>query len=225
MIEPGVARPVRAVLFDLDGTLVDSLPTIAAAMSEAAALHGLHAAAEDIVPYIGAPMNVLVEDLFGVSPEIGRIVAADYLRIYHGSYIARTPPQPGAAALLDRLAGTGVRLAVVTNKRDEGAHLMVEVEGWRDRFEVVHGRESGAAKPDPEAAYAALRKMRIDASEAAFVGDTEFDMNCGRDAGLPFVIGLTGGRTAEHLRQHGATHVVDSLDEVGTILVGSGVRS
>lgn len=223
MIDASGLGHLKAVLFDLDGTLVDSLPTIAEAMAEAARLHGLDADPEEIIPRIGAPMDILVEELYGVSPEAADAVNDDYIRLYESTFIQRTPTLPGATALLEALRAAGLRLAVVTNKRDEGARLMTEVVGWTGMFEVVHGRDSGAPKPEPEAALAVLRKMGLEPSEAAFVGDTEFDMNCGRDAGLAAVIGLVGSRSAEHLRQHGATHLVHALSEVAPLLLGTGV--
>jgi phosphoglycolate phosphatase len=170
-------------------------------------------------------MNILVEELYGVSPDVANLVNDEYLRLYHTGYIQKTPAHDGAGALLEALHEAGLRLAVVTNKRDEGARLMTEIQGWRHLFEVVHGRESGAPKPEPEAALAALRVLGVPPSEAAFVGDTEFDMNCGRDAGLPFVIGLVGSRDAEKLRAEGATHIVHSLSEVAPILLGAEVAA
>ncbi len=217
------AARVKAALFDLDGTLVDSLPTIADAMAEAARMHGLAATADQIIPYIGAPMNILVEEIYGVSPEVANAVNEDYVRVYHSQFIGLTPPNPGAGALLEALGAAGVRMAIVTNKRDEGAHLMTDIQGWLHHFEVVHGRESGAPKPLPEAALAALRKLGISPAEAAFIGDTEFDMNCARDAGVAVVVGLVGSRDADRLRAEGATHIVHSLDEVATLLLAAEV--
>ncbi len=214
---------VEAVLFDLDGTLVDSLPTIASAMAQAARMHGLEADAQQIVPLIGAPMNILVEELFGVSSDVANAVNEDYLRLYHSIHLPETPSHAGATELLDALAGAGMRLAIVTNKRDEGARLMTQLMGWIDRFDVIHGRDSGASKPDPEAALGVLRKLQVSPSAAAFVGDTEFDMNCGRDAGLAAVIGIVGSRDEDRLRAEGATHVVRTLGEVATVLLGAGV--
>lgn len=215
---------IRAVLFDLDGTLVDSLPTIASAMAEAARLHGIDATPAQIVPRIGAPMDILVEELYGVSRDVAEAVNRDYVRLYHQSYIRQTPPHAGASGLLHALHDAGLRLAVVTNKRDEGARLMVDIQGWHHLFEVIHGRDSGAPKPDPEAALAVLRKLEIDPAQAAFVGDTEFDMNCARDAGIGIVVGLVDTRTADHLRAEGATHLASSLGEVETLFIGAEVR-
>jgi phosphoglycolate phosphatase len=217
---------IRAALFDLDGTLVDSLPTIAEAMTEAVRLHGLDANPQEIIPLIGAPMNLLVEQIYGVSGEVADQINADYLRIYHGDYIDRTPPNPGAGTLLHGLHRAGMTLGIVTNKNEEGGRRMVAIQRWGDYFQVVAGRDSAAhPKPHPEAALAALRRLDVPREEAAFVGDTEFDMNCGRDAGLAVVIGLVGARSAEHLRDSGATHVIHHLSEVAAIVGGVGAAS
>jgi phosphoglycolate phosphatase len=210
---------IRGALFDLDGTLVDSLPTIADAMTEAVRLHGLDADPQEIIPLIGAPMNILVEEIYGVSREVADLINADYLRIYHGDYIERTPPNPGAGDLLRRLHSDGVTLGIVTNKNEEGGRRMVAIQGWDDYFQVVAGRDSAAhPKPHPEAALAALRRLDIAPTDAAFVGDTEFDMNCARDAGLAIVIGLIGARSGDQLQGGGATHVIHHLSEVAGII-------
>jgi HAD superfamily hydrolase (TIGR01509 family) len=216
---------LRVALFDLDGTLVDSLPTIAAAMSAAGALHGHHATPEEIVPRVGAPMEILAAEMFGVTPEVAEAINQDYLRLYHADFLPQTPPHEGATALIEALRSAGVTLGIVTNKRLEGAERMLALQGWNSLFDVVHGRDSSVPKPDARAALAALEVLDARPQEAAFVGDTEFDMNCGRDAGLAMVIGITGVRDADALRAEGATHVVDRLDQVTPLLLGAGVTS
>lgn len=214
---------IRVALFDLDGTLVDSLPTIAAAMSAAGALHGHHAAPEVIMPRVGAPMEILAAEMFGVPADVANAINDDYLRLYHADYLPQTPPHEGATALLTALHDAGLRLGIVTNKRLEGAQRMVSLQRWDEVFEVVHGRDSSVPKPDPRAALSALAALDARPEESAFIGDTEFDMNCGRDAGMAMVIGLTGARDADALRAEGATHVVHHLDEVAPLLLGARV--
>lgn len=210
---------IRAALFDLDGTLVDSLPTIADAMAEAVRLHGLDADPQEIIPQIGAPMNILVEEIYGVSRELADEINSDYLRIYHGDYIERTPPNPGAGELLEGLHTSGIALGIVTNKNEEGGRRMATIQRWTDLFTVINGRDTAAhPKPHPEAALHALRALGVDPAHAAFVGDTEFDMNCARDAGIAVIIGLVGARNEEQLRARGATHVIRHLSEVTEIL-------
>lgn len=212
---------VRAALFDLDGTLVDSLPTIAEATVEAFTRHGHPVTIEAVLPRIGPPMEVVARELTGVGLEESQAMYTSYQDLYYSEYIQRTPPHEGAHALVDALSAAGVALGVVTNKNEYGGRLMVTVQGWDGRFGSIVGRDTAAGpKPSPEAALFALRALNVPPSQAALVGDTEFDMNCGRDAGLAFVIGVTGARTAAYLRAEGATHVVDTLAEAGSILLG-----
>lgn len=210
---------LRGVLFDLDGTLADSLDTIAQAMVEAIGLHGHAVTMDDIRPRVGPPMHALARDLTGVSMEEAEAMFQDYLRIYHDRYIRSTPPCPGADGLVRCLHASGLALGVVTNKVEEGGRIMVEAQGWADLFGAVAGRDTSKPKPHPEAALHVLRRLDVAPEQAAIVGDTEFDMNCGRDAGLAVVIGVTGMRGAAYLRSEGATHVVDHLDEVGPLLL------
>jgi len=212
---------VRAVLFDLDGTLVDSFATIAEATVEAFARHGHAVTIEAVLPCIGPPMDVVARELTGASAEESQAMYTSYQDLYYSEYIQRTPPHAGAHAVVEALGAAGVALGVVTNKNESGGRLMVTVQGWAGRFGSIVGRVTASLpKPSPEAALFALRALDVPPADAALVGDTEFDMNCGRDAGLAYVIGITGARTADHLRAEGATHVVDTLDEVGTLLLG-----
>jgi HAD superfamily hydrolase (TIGR01509 family) len=214
------APPLRGVLFDLDGTLADSLDTIAQAMVEAIALHGHAVTLDDVWQRVGPPMQVLAREVTGATVEEAEAMFRDYLRIYHDRYIRQTPPRAGADALVRRLHDAGLALGVVTNKVEQGARIMVESQGWSDLFRAVAGRDTASeSKPHPEAALHVLRLLGVHPNEAAIIGDTEFDMNCGRDAGLAMVIGVTGARSAEHLRAEGATHVVDHLDEVAPLVL------
>lgn len=214
--------PVRLVMFDLDGTLVDSTGSVADAMVEAFAPHGIVATREELVPIIGAPVATFVRDHYGLSEERAQQISTDYLELYHAKYIGRTQPHPGADALVRELCRRGYSLALVTNKADRGAREILGLMGWSDRFAVISSRESATAKPHPDAALSVLRALRLTPVEAVLVGDTEFDMNCGRDAGLAATVGLVGARDAERLRAEGATHVVEQLSEVTAILEAIG---
>lgn len=218
------SRSVDAVLFDLDGTLVDSLQTIAEAMVVALRSFGYEMDVARLIPLIGPPMEVLARDL-GAPPEEAVRINAEYLRLYHDGYVQRTPETTGASALLDRLAAAGIALGVVTNKVEQGARLVLDAEGWASRFGVVVGRDTpnAAAKPAPEAAWHALRVLGVPPERAAFVGDTEFDMRCAQAAGIAHVIALTGSRDGDFLRAEGATHLVHSLEAVGALLLEPGL--
>lgn len=214
------AQAVRATLFDLDGTLVDSLPTIAKAMVEAMRRHGHEVDPSEVVSRVGPPMNLLVQEMTGLPPEQAERVNELFTELYYGEYIEQTPAIEGAGALLDRVTAAGLRLGVLTNKIERGGIEMIELQGWTDHFAVIVGRDTTShPKPAPDGALHALDRLGVPPEEAALVGDTEYDMICGRDAGLRLVIGLAGGRAAEHLFENGATHVVTHLDQVGALLL------
>ncbi len=214
------SHEIRAALFDLDGTLVDSLPTIAQAMVAAMSRHGHDVDASEVIARVGPPMALLVEQMTGLPREQAERVNELFTELYYGEYIEQTPTIDGAGALLERVSAAGVRLGVLTNKIERGAIDMVELQGWSDRFAVIVGRDTTPhPKPAPDGAFHALERLGVPPEEAAMVGDTEYDMICGRDAGLLLVIGLANGRTAEHLFENGATHVVTHLDQVGALLL------
>lgn len=214
------ARGVRAALFDLDGTLVDSLPTIAKAMVAAMRRHGHDVHPTEVIARVGPPMNLLIQEMTGLPPEQAERVNGLFTKLYYSEYIGQTPTIEGAGTLLKRVTAAGLRLGVLTNKIERGAIEMVELQGWTDHFAVIVGRDTTPhPKPAPDGAFHALERLGVPSEEAALVGDTEYDMVCGREAGLRLVIGLTGGRTAEQLFEHGATHVVTHLDQVGALLL------
>lgn len=221
--------PDLGVLFDLDGTLVDSLPTVAAAMSRALADFGHEFAPDVVLPLIGAPMPALAIELTAVSADVAEQIYDRYLELYYDEFIETTRPLDGAEALLGRLQAAGVPLAIVTNKNEDGGRRMVKIQRWEQYFSVVVGRDTTAqAKPWPDGSLLALETLGVSAEHAAFVGDTEFDMQAGRDAELRMRIGLLGVRTVEQLEDAGATHIAGDLDAVGTLLlegVGGAARA
>ncbi len=210
----------QAVLFDLDGTLVDSLPTIGAAMSAALKEFGHHIDVATIIPQIGAPMPVLAAELTGASEDEAEQINERYLSLYYDDFIQKTKPFDGATELLDRLRAAGVALGVVTNKNEHGAHMMVDIQGWEPTFDVVVGRDTTARpKPWPDGTLHGLQVLGATPEQAALVGDTEFDMGAGRDAGLRYNLGMLGARDEARLREAGATHVFETLPAVGDLLL------
>lgn len=209
-----------AVLFDLDGTLVDSLPTIARAMAAACGQHGYEVDPDSVMPLIGAPMADLAGHVTGASRDVAEAINEAYLRIYHDQYIAETPPIEGATDLVQALHATGIPLGVVTNKNHAGGRRMVEVQGWQPYFDTIVGRDTTARpKPAPDPALHALSELGVEPARSALVGDTEFDMGCGRSADLARVIGIADSRSPQQLLEAGATDVVVNLAEVGRLLL------
>ena len=208
------------VLFDLDGTLVDSMPSIASAMAQTLGEFGHEVTTETIMPLIGAPMQTLATQLTGVTDKVAEEIYRRYLALYYDEMMETTRPFDGAQSLLDRLTAAGIPLAIVTNKNEHGGKLMVEIQGWERYFEVVVGRDTTARpKPWSDGSLHALERLGVPPERAAIVGDTDFDMQAGRDGGLRYRVGILGARAADELDASGATHVVSDLESAGDILL------
>ena len=180
-----------AVLFDLDGTLLDSLGSMATALGEVLASWGRATPAEQIVAAFGPPLQL--EEVIarvGAPPEEAAEVEAAHRDLYYGSYVHLARPLPGAEGLIERLTGASVPLALVTHRREESAHHALHAQGWTEHFPVVVGRDTaGEMKPHPAPALHALAALGVAPHQAAFVGDTPEDMACARDAGIATVVG------------------------------------
>lgn len=212
---------VRAVLFDLDGTLVDSEAQVAAAAVEALAVFGLKATEAEILSRLGPPLADLLVEMYGITLEEARRIYREYMRVYAEKHIPQSQPMPGAVALLDALAAREMPLAVVTNKVEEGGRAVVEAVGWAERFVTVVGADTAPrAKPHADPALFALEAMGAEAGVAVLVGDSAADMGCARNAKLRAAIGVEVLSDAEHLVAAGATHVCADLLEVRGLLLG-----
>lgn len=206
---------MRAVLLDLDGTLVDSLPDLACALNGALAEQGRRSL--DLVEVRrmvgdGAPVLVAralaatggVEDLDGA--------LARFLDRYLGAEAVHTRPYPGASDALATLVAAGARLALVTNKPEAPARAILQTFGWEGHFDVVIGGDTlPLRKPHPAPAYAALRALGDPA--AVFVGDSAVDAATARAAGLPLVL-VSYGYSDAPPTSLGADRVVDHAADI-----------
>jgi len=188
---------IRAVLFDLDGTLVDSLADIASALSAALGELGLARPELDTVrTWIGGGARNLVAhavDASRLSPDMVDVVLARFRAHYAAAPIVETRLYPGIAPILDELIGADLRLAVLTNKPHD---LAVRICGpllapWP--FGAIVGQRPGIAlKPDPGAALEIANDLGIPPEACAFVGDSAIDLETARAAGMRG-IGVTWG--------------------------------
>ncbi len=218
MVAPLSPTP-RAVLFDLDGTLADSMPSIAAALVETLAAFGHDTTVERVMPAFGPSMQKIIRRVAPVSEEEADAIYQAYLPTYYERYMPGTKPLPGAEALLDTLVMQGTALAIVTSKIEVGARAFLDQLGWGERFACVVGRDtSPAIKPAPEPALHALAALDVPASESAFVGDTTEDMECARAAGVATIVALAAEHDRDRLRAAGATHVCRSLTKIQRLL-------
>jgi pyrophosphatase PpaX len=185
--------PVRTILFDLDGTLVDTIELILASYRHAfTAVRGAPLPDELWLRGIGTPLMTQLRDLARDEAEVSDLLAAyrGFAVAEHDRLIRRFD---GVEDLLDRLAVRGSRVGVVTSKRRIGVDRALRACGLTDRFEVmVCAEDTQAHKPDPTPLLLGLERMGATAEQSLYVGDTVHDLVAGKRAGMWTAAALWG---------------------------------
>ena len=183
-----MTRRPEVLLFDLDGTLVDSAPDLAGAANDLRAVHGLpalpHAA---LRPMVGAGARGMVGVAFGVAPGEARFDALRdaFLARYAERLLHRTQVFADMLPVLDALEAAGLRWGIVTNKAMRFTAPLVEGLGLQARATVViAGDSTPHAKPHPAPLLEAARRAGVEASACAYVGDDHRDIVAGKAAGM-----------------------------------------
>lgn len=215
----------KLVIFDLDGTLLDTMEDIAGACNHALEACGCPARRLD-------EYNMLVGrgifNLFrGALPEEMR--TDEMVKKMHGHFVPyynehicdRTRPYPGIYEMLDRLAGNGISFAVASNKYQEGTEMLLKKLFGKYRFVSILGqREGKPIKPDPMIVHEAMSAMGdILADEVVYCGDSDVDMQTGINAGVR-TIGVTWGfRTREELASYSPWMLAEHAEDISNAIL------
>jgi phosphoglycolate phosphatase len=211
---------IDAVVFDLDGTLADTLEDIAAAMNYALARHGLpERPADEYRDLVGEGVRRLVERALPADrSDLRELVLADLGTRYVEHMLDRTRPYPGVREMLDALT---IPAAVLSNKPQAATTWMVDRLFHGHRFAAVHGgRDDVPLKPDPAPLLAIVRELGVQAGRTAYVGDTRTDMETAVAAGAVPVGVEWGFRDRDELVEHGARAVVRTPADLLDLLDG-----
>lgn len=210
----------KACVFDLDGTLTDTLESLICSVNEVMKEMKLpEITREQCRMFVGNGAKVLIRKTL----EAAGVSEAEYFdpafrafqRIFDKNCTYRVKPYDGIVPLLENLKKAGIRLGVLSNKPDRQAvHVVGSVFG-EDVFDIVWGQKEGVPrKPDPGALLMMGRELGAAPSEMIYIGDSEVDIQTGAAAGVKTVIVSWGFRTVKELRRAGAELIVDSADGI-----------
>ncbi len=198
------------ILWDLDGTLLDTLSDLTASANYALAAHGFAVSKEEQVRNaVGHGVRNLICRLLpeGVQTSAFDAVYADFRAHYSANYNVYTKPYPGIPALLQELRHRGCAMAVVSNKPDEVVKALTKAH-FADLIPVAIGDQEGRRrKPFPDGCAAALALLERDKKNAVYIGDSETDIATASNVGLPLLCVSWGFRSEETLRLAGAQSI------------------
>ncbi len=206
---------VRALIFDLDGTLIDSKLDLAISVNATLRQMGREALADDtIFSYVGNGAQALVERALGegVTPEEIEKGHAFFLAYYRAHMLDNTVAYSGVREGLELLKGRD--LAVLTNKPVRFSEAILRGLGLANYFRYVYGGNSFATKkPDPEGVNTLLRNLGASPREAMMVGDSDVDVRTARNSGT-WAVGMSYGLGLEGMRAHPPDLMLDSLADL-----------
>jgi phosphoglycolate phosphatase len=215
---------IEAVVFDLDGTLVDTAPDLMAATNHVLSLlRRRPITMVEVRSFVGRGARILIER--GVAATGDAIdeasltyYHAEFLRHYEGHTADRSEIFPGVVALLKQLADSGIKAGVCTNKPERLSHQLLDALDLSRYFGSIVGPDTiGIAKPHAAPYLEAVRRLSVEPQRSLMVGDSEVDVLTARAAGVP-IIAVTFGYTAKPVAEYGPDYLVSHFDEVWDIL-------
>ena len=209
----------HAILFDMDGTLLDTLTDMQDAVNHVLAAHGLPLRTlEEVRRFVGNGAGPLIHRALPEGYPQEQKVLAEYRAYYQAHNCIRTCPYPGIPELLEQLRQRGLKLAVVSNKPDEAVRPLV-AEHFGALADIAMGETAQRRrKPAPDMVNDALAALGADKSRAVYVGDSEVDIETARNAGIPCISVTWGFRDREQLVEAKATELAADAGELHALL-------
>lgn len=211
----------HAVIFDLDGTLLNTLGDLRAATNHALEVRGLPPhSMEEIRQFVGNGIRLLIcRAMPEGTPEAEIDAALDDFKAYYAAHIHdRTVPYDGIPQLLTALRKRGIQVAVLSNKIDSASQQLIEYF-FPGKTDVVFGEHVGVPrKPDPTSCRMVMQQLGVQPEQVLYVGDSGTDMQTAKNAGL-YAVGVTWGfRSKEVLLEYGADVLVHRPEQILQIL-------
>ena len=220
------SSPLKLVVFDCDGTLVDSQHNIITCMEASFTSNGLVAPAADKVRgIIGLNLDRAIYHLMEEKEDrelLGRLVDG-YKQAFFENRLKDEHHEPlydGVLETLEKLASQNILMAVATGKSLRGLNAVVEKHGLHDYFTSLQTPDHNPGKPHPQMAYSAMEAVGADPAHTYMVGDTSYDMQLAKNAGIHAVGVEWGYHDNDTLTQTGADHLISVADELIPIVSG-----
>ena len=209
---------IKGIIFDLDGTLIDSFEAIREGFNATLPLYDLQPLTlEETMTLIGIPLTETLAELVGDDrAEEATII---FRKRYREVYLKLTTPLPYTSETIHSLKARGYRLGVATNKHAGFSRDIVRHLGWGEAITSIIGEgDTEKCKPEPDMIYKNLEVLAVACEETLYIGDSVIDMEAGQKAGIKTIGVLTGQHNREKLEAAGAGVVINNLSELEGIL-------
>lgn len=202
-------------IFDLDGTLLNTLGDLTASVNHALRQHGLEGKTQDeVCKMVGNGITKLVERAVGEAGTDFAVLLKSFSQHYALHCMDTTAPYAGITEMLQQLREKGKKIAVVSNKTDSAVRTLVQ-HFFPALVDIAIGEHEGVRrKPAPDMVLEAMRMLGCEADECIYVGDSDVDLDTAHAAGVECISVLWGFREKELLEAHGATHFAATPGEI-----------
>lgn len=210
----------KACIFDLDGTLTNTLESLVFSVNETLKEMELPTVSDEQCRlFVGNGARVLMEKslLAGGEKDLSRLdeAMAVYGRIFDANCTYHVVPYEGIPQILEDMKSMGMCMAVLSNKPDKQAVHVVETIFGKEMFQCIQGQKDGVPrKPDPYAALQITEELGVKPGETVYIGDSEVDIATGMAAGMKTIGVSWGFRDMETLAEAGAEHIVSAPNEI-----------
>ena len=211
----------RAVIFDLDGTLLNSLEDLAAAANFALRNRNFpERTVEEVRRFIGNGVPLLIKRAVpaGTPAEVEAACLADFRAYYSAHMLDRTVPYPGIPALLEHLKEQGYRLAVVSNKFETAVQALCRHAFGTLFHEAIGDREGYRKKPAPDNLLRCMERVGVSREEVLYIGDSPTDIETAGNAGVDFIGVLWGFRDEAEMRGHTKAPLARTAEELESLI-------
>ena len=213
----------KLVLFDLDGTVLDTLEDLTDATNAAMAMHGYPTHSIDAVrSFVGNGIGSLIRCAVPSGTDEAKIhtVLGDFKKYYGAHCADKTRPYAGVLEMLAALRAAGIRTAVVSNKADFAVKELAE-RYFKGSFDMAIGEREGIArKPAPDSVFEVMRAMDATPSECVYIGDSDVDVLTAKNAGIDGIFVTWGFRSEACLREAGAKTIVCTPAAITDLILG-----